>query len=172
MIVSPGLSSVPANNPNPTVAPIQTAMNAAVAALYNIPTSPTPAKKVRDYPVAILFDSDANQAVQAAPTKYLKAALGLKASFNYRWADDFIGQLTTKLEEINHGNAPTGFSVATATDLHNLTFQWNRVSQAAGYRIKFYPPGPEYPAYQGYNTVGAPAAGSEINIPNGATTQY
>lgn len=167
-----GTEWTPADNPNLTVAQIQAAMNAAVSNLYNINISTTPARKVRDYPVAILFDADANQAVQAAPTKYVKAALGLKASFNYRWADDFIGQLTTKLEQINHGNAPTGFSVATASDLHSLTFQWNRVSQAAGYRIKFYPPGPEYPAYQGYNTVGAPAAGSEINIPNGATTQY
>jgi hypothetical protein len=151
---------------------IQVVMKRAVSNLYNIDISTTPARKVRDYPLAILFDSDANHDVQAAPTKYLKAALGLKVSFNYRWSGDFIAQLTTKLEEVNRGNAPAGFHIAAASDLHNLTFQWNRVSQAAGYRIRFYAPGPEYPAYQGYGAVGAPAADSEIDIPGGATTQY
>ncbi|HKP11364.1 MAG TPA: hypothetical protein VJZ91_04615 [Blastocatellia bacterium] len=167
-----GTEWTPAGNPDATIPEIQTAMKAAVTHLYNIPVSTTPAKNVRDYPVAILFDSDANRDVQAAPTRYVKAALDLKASFNYRWSGDYITKLTTKLEEINHGNAPAGFSVATAADLHGLTFQWNRVPQAAGYRIKFYAAGPEYPAYQGYGTVGAPAAGSEITIANGATTQH
>jgi len=52
-----------------TVAQIQAAMNAAVSDLYNINISATPARKVRDYPVAILFDADANQAVQADADK-------------------------------------------------------------------------------------------------------
>jgi len=54
----------------------------------------------------------------------------------------FIGQLTTKLEAINHGNAPTGFSVVTAADLHSLTFPMESRFAGCGYRIKFYPPGP------------------------------
>ncbi|HJQ27051.1 MAG TPA: hypothetical protein VKA60_24395 [Blastocatellia bacterium] len=164
--------SHPPNVADPTIAQIQAQTCATVSAFYNTDLGTTPAKKVGDYPVTILLDTDANYPAQDGPTKYLKAALGLKASFNYRWSDDFIGELTDKLEDINHGNAPTGFSVTPVSDSHNLTFHWNPVPRAAGYRIKFYPPAPEYPAYLGYGTVGAPAAGSEIHIAGGATTQY
>lgn len=47
-----------------------------------------------NYPVALIFDSDSLYWAQKEPAKYVQACLEKRASFNYRWSEDYLHTIT------------------------------------------------------------------------------
>jgi hypothetical protein len=132
-----------------------------ITALGNIDIaaqSDWPQRKLKEFPLAIIFDTDANGPAQQAPAAYLKAVRAANGNFNYRWSG--ANRLTYKLEQINRANPPTGFAMTSVNKV--VTYRWNPVSQAIGYTITFSPAEPPF----GPAGVALPAP---LNVKGGAT---
>ena len=99
-----------------------------------------PARKLSAFPLAIVFDTDANRPAQEAPAAYLKAVRAVNGNFHYRWSG--ANSLTYRLEQINRANPPAGFSMTSANKV--VTYRWIPVPQANGYTISFYQAEPPY----------------------------
>jgi hypothetical protein len=117
---------------------IQTAIGRAVNALYNI--SITPTRKLSSYPIALIFDSDASNPAQINPYPFCHATLGIRGSYNHRWGSAHFLELQAKLDALNKVPGPANFVYELVDP--DLTFYWDGVPQATGYRLTFQPTQP------------------------------
>lgn len=115
---------------------IQATIRTAVNGLYNLAITPT--RKLSSYPVALIFDSDASPTAQANPYQFCHATLGIQGSFNQRGK----GSLTPQLDALNKVRGPANFVCEMDLGLQELSFFWEVVPQATGYRLTFQPSSP------------------------------
>jgi hypothetical protein len=134
-----------------------------ISALGNIDIlaqSGWPARKLRNFPLAIIFDTDANHAAQSEPASFLKAVRAAHGNFNYRWSD--VSTLTHRLEQLNRANPPAGFAMTSANKI--VTYHWETVPQADGYVITLSQADPPY----GPTSIALPAP---LKVNGGTTNQ-